>query len=57
MAALVHIQSTGKVFLECSQFFGKLAIAEQRLTHLDEGADDEHAQLDGAWAAKNIRCL
>src|SRR6266567_354287 len=50
----VHVQSGGELFLECSEFLRKLTRTEQRFAHLDEGADDEHAHLNGARAAKHI---
>ena len=44
-------------FLERSKFLRKLTRAEQCFAHLDEGADDEHAHLNGARAAKDVRSL
>ena len=54
---LVHVQSGGELFFERSEFLRKLTRTEQRFAHLDEGADDEHAHLNGARAAKHICSL
>ncbi len=53
----MRVQSGGELFLERSQFLRKLTRAEQRFAHLDEGADDEHAHLNGARTAKDICSL
>ena len=54
---LMHVQSRGELFLKRSEFFRKLTRAEQRFAHLDEGAYDKHAHLDGTRATKHICSL
>jgi len=56
-SGFVHVQARGELFLEHSEFLRKLTRAEQCFAHLDQCADDEHAHLNGAWAAKNICSL
>jgi len=42
-SGFVHVQARGELFLEHSEFLRKLTRAEQCFAHLDECADDEHA--------------
>ena len=53
----MNVQARAELFLQRSEFLRKLTGTKQRFAHLDEGADDEEAHLNGALTAKDIRSL